>query len=243
MKNNFLVFFILFFSVFKIFSYEGVVTDNKVRIRTAPSLKYSNIIKVANKGEKYIVDAKTSDFDSIDGYTDCWYRIKINEEYGFIYGGYFDVSNSNEELSTYTKSEFFCLLLWSCLEIIGFKDSSECTNVVNKGKLIKTKNGTGYSNDSSVGLKNYYVFDVNGFQITALNGGENFYYWTEIEITKDFKNPFNLKFGMTKNQLNEIFGYDFNLDDTFSMQIGEFYGNFYFTNGKLSKIKITNGYW
>lgn len=95
MRKIFLVLLSLFIYAM-LFVQEGTVLDNKVCIRNTPSIQYSQVVGVANKGDRLNILSYTNDTDKIDGSNELWYEVKFNDlENCYIYGEYFKPDSDN----------------------------------------------------------------------------------------------------------------------------------------------------
>ncbi len=71
----------------------AIVNDDNVNMRDEASIVGKKIFK-ANKGERFITDSVSSNYDSIDVMKDYWYLIKDISRSGWIFGYFIDFSIS-----------------------------------------------------------------------------------------------------------------------------------------------------
>ena len=67
----------------------GVINDDKLRVRTEPVT--GEVLGHVNKNDRVIIIGKSATKDTIDTFTDYWYKVKFGSTEGWIYGGYVDV--------------------------------------------------------------------------------------------------------------------------------------------------------
>ncbi len=72
----------------------GVINDDKLRVRTEPLT--GDVLGHVNKKDRVIIIGKSSTKDTIDDYTDYWYKIKFGSTQGWIYGGYVDIEERDK---------------------------------------------------------------------------------------------------------------------------------------------------
>jgi hypothetical protein len=90
MKNIFKLFIIIpiiFINTASNCKQFGIITTNGLRIREAPSIKAKEI-KQINKGLIVEIISDNNKFEEIDDYSSMWYKIKIDNITGWVYGGY-----------------------------------------------------------------------------------------------------------------------------------------------------------
>ena len=83
----------------------GIITGDKVRVRTKPTTKNSETVVYVNKGDKVVILGKTDKKEKIGSMEDYWYQIEFNEngimrQY-WIFGNfvklYLEVASKNKD--------------------------------------------------------------------------------------------------------------------------------------------------
>lgn len=227
--------FILIFLGTVIFAETGTVLDDRVRVRSAPSLKYSAVVGVVNKGDKLEVDAKTEEFDNIDGFSEPWYRVEFNNNECWIYGGYFSVDSNIEYLSELSKSRAMSNALFN----YNVKFVTNCGDYLRKGKNVKKtydsfKVEGGYEINATC-----YNFEYGSVIIDCYTSDDKYFTWVCTSIIKDGETPLNIKLNMTTEEVKAIFG-DFDYIEANKAFIygGGIRAEFIFKKNRLEKINL-----
>lgn len=200
-----LVLFLVSFS--KAFSYEGTVLEDRVRVRNSPSVKYSQVVGIVNKGEKLAVTGYTTELDEIDGKKECWYQVRFSGsdyEYCYIYGGYFKPDVDKSELYSVDKTEAAGYVLWNLIDgskpsVVDIYDSHAIDSYYEKGKNVKN-NG------------NEYLFEYGSFKF-VLEYSYGDMRWKSMEMFADVNNPLNIKLGISVEEVKKAFGRDVKLNE------------------------------
>lgn len=179
---------------------EGTVLDNKVYIRSAPSLNYSQIVGVVNKNDKLNILSYTSDIDKIDGFNEPWYEVKFNDlDNCYIYGGYFKPDFDNLDIYETNKLSEMGYILWHLID----GSSSSAINVCDNSlfKIYYRDSQTKYDDkENGKTIFEYLSFRIIGYW------GNDWFRWELIELISDINNPLNIKLGISDTELREIFG-------------------------------------
>ncbi len=236
MKKIILTVLLALISVSSVFARSGTVLDDRVRLRSAPDLKYSQVEGYANKDDVFEIIAMTETNSEIDGYNEPWYLIQTGNQYKWIYGGYFkaeEVSNSWAEIETYSKSGAMLYSLWGMI----FDHISETRTYYSKGTLMDTRTENWRSPEGWMGVE-ILVFKSGPFIIEAQSSlGDTS--WCNSEMVENADNPINIKLGISESELKEIFGSDILINEWNHCD-----GNydevvkFNFSNGKLKSISF-----
>lgn len=184
----------------------ATVNEDRVRIRTAPSLKYSKVVTVVTRGQPLIVHSKTSEKETIDGFTCEWYEVEYDDRsYGWIYGAYIDIEkNDDNYFHEYTKAEAITQALYEELYHHFFNGEAYNAKIewINGNyKLIDQHSFEMKCSDGTTGTATTYTYDVDGNEVIMGFGG-----WLSTTIKKNIPNSFSVKIGMTKDQLREMLG-------------------------------------
>lgn len=235
MKKIISTLLILIFSITTIFAKTGTVLDDKVRIRSAPSLTYSVVVGVVNKGDELEVDAKTEELDYIDGFSKPWYRVTFKNKHYWIYGGYFSVDSDNKKLSEFSKAS----AMRDALFQYNVDFAINCGEYIKRGKNItKTyesfKTEGGFLTDAAC-----YTFEYGSVIIYCYTTDGSYYTWTGTSIIKDDNNPLKIKFNMTMEEVKAIFiEFDSVKKNTAYLYGGGIRAELTFNNNKLKTITL-----
>ena len=219
---------------------KGTVLDDRVRVRSAPSLKYSNIVGVVNKGDALEVDAKTDYLDNIDGFSKTWYRVNFSNQEYWIYGGYFSVdSNAEYYLEELSKSRAMGYALLN----YNVKFVADCGDYLRKGKNVKKtyesfKVEGGYEINAIC-----YNFEYGSVIIDCYTLDDTQFTWTSTSIVKNCENPLNLKLDMTMEEVKAVFGeFDYIEANKAFIYGGGIRAEFIFNKNRLERINlVTDG--
>lgn len=202
MKKLLSVLLVSIFLCSAIFAEKGTVLDDRVRVRSTPSLTNSVIVGVVNKGDKLEVDAKSEELDNIDGLSEPWYRVKFDNKDCWIYGGYFSVNSNSNYLSEISR--------YSAMSDALFQYNAEfaanCGDYLRKGNNV-TKENKSITVEGGFKINVvYYTFEYDSLLIDCYTRNGINFTWTCTSIVKDVKNPLNIKFNMTMEEVKAIFG-------------------------------------
>lgn len=198
-----LLFLGLFSAPFYAESDLGVVLDDNVRIRTAPSLKYSSVIANANKGEKFMVRMRTEETYNIDGHNEPWYQIDYSSgRYGWIYGGYFNPPS--EEICKESYYQIMISVLWGEM----YADTMKESDVDGSFKRVLYGRTPDSHKAWKFGSSDYYHYKNKILQIES-----ECKTWESTEYTGNFPNSLSIKIGMTVEELKAIFGPNLIIND------------------------------
>lgn len=230
--KKFLVFFCFLITLTVLYAEDfGVVIDDNVRIRTAPSLKYSAVIEKANRGAKFRVLGRTEEVYNIDGHNEPWYKIDYSDEQdGWIYGGYFAPSSSAEEITVEPYYKLMIEQLWGELyrDIRKEEDDRRTLKKFLEGKYP----------DYQETWKDGCTSDYYRFKNKILQVESNYKTWESTEYIGDVKNSLSIKIGMSVAELKAIFGSQLILNDWTLGDLSQYGLIFKTENDKLKSIVI-----
>ena len=211
----------------------ATVNDDKVRIRTAPSVKYSKILTAVNRGTKLEVYSKTEESDCIDGLSFPWYEVSCsNSVSGWIFGAYIDVVITDDDyIRTDEKADAFAQAFYDELYEIYFTEeptlSKAAFNKLFGGRrVVKSDSADINCGDGTHGIMTFDTYEIDGCFITMTNWDE----WSSSEFTRTVPNSFSVKIGMTRRELEKVFG----------SPIKTFYWTYLFGDEATLKFKFSN---
>ncbi len=202
MKKLLLELLVLVFLGTAIFAETGTVLENRVRVRSAPSLTYSVVVGVADKGDKLEVNAKSEESDDIDGFSKSWYRVKFNNKECWIYGGYFSVDSDVEDLLEVSKSSAMSSALFEYYAVFAVN----CGAYLRKGKNVR-KSYESFTVEGGFKIDAVcYTFEYGPVKIDCYTRDGTYFTWTGTSIVRNGDNPLNIKLGMTMEEVKAVFG-------------------------------------
>lgn len=196
MKRRYFIFILVLISALRCFADTNLkVTEDRVRIRNLPSVKYSEVLGVANTGDSFNCWRRTSVKEEVAGDVGYWYCIRYNDGEAWIFGAFVDLLGKEEsDVYGVEKAEayynYLCELITKRAEKI--RDSSSPT---------ERKTQTAKGNDGSLGTVNIDKYLVDGFEIETFGNTLSY-----VSLKANIKNVFNIKIGMSRKEIEAIIG-------------------------------------
>ena len=185
------------------------VNDDNVRVRTLPSLQYSEIITKYNSGTR--VNATTK---IINEKNEVWYKIKLGKmEIGFIFGDYISFTNKFPESKLYNGDQ-------GGYYLDAFTKEFEKASVV--GAFESMPSFIKSMKKERVGSwlgETTNVYSINGFEVSFNNSN----CWVQSECSTNFPNKFGIKMGDSLNKITALFNLEPHIDSNGKEYCG--YGN------------------
>jgi hypothetical protein len=199
------------------------VNDDNVRVRTLPSLKYSEVIAKLNEGSRIRVAGESDETETVDGEAYRWFRVLLSDgRDGWIYGKYISFTDKlpeDEVIDQYaicSKAEtlgadLYNELLYGVLRVrIGdqgaerairaYRSSNEAIDDCEESKVYDVVEGEALSHSDR--------FSVYAFKYGKIYLFDDYDEFRRISIQREMPNKYHVQVGMSIDAAKSILGQD-----------------------------------